>query len=254
MTIQVIDRAVRLMRVVAKLGPISLTQLSEQTGLALPTTARIANSLTENGILQRLDDRKYQLGARLVPLATSLEPFRRSLQIAHSYIEELSATTREDCGLAVLQGNEAVVVDWCYGPRPPRIIEPYSREIPLHCAFGIVLIAFQKARWRNRYLQKANLKKMAAGTVPDLASLLDKIEQTRRTGLYVSSAENVEGAGSLAVPVFDHLSRLLGVLFVTAPLDRLSERQMERHKIALFDAANRLTAQFRKGSGQYPSN
>ena len=151
--------------------------------------------------------------------------------------------------LAVLQGNEAVVVDWCYGPHSPRIIEPYSREIPLYCAFGKVLIAFQPAQWRNRFLQNAKLRKMAAGTVPNRIVLSAEIESIRRTGLHISLAENVEGAGSLSVPVFDTTSRLLGALFVTAPLERLGERRIGRYRDLLFDAASQITAGLQRPHG-----
>jgi DNA-binding IclR family transcriptional regulator len=250
MTIQVIDRAVRILRVVARRGASSLTEISTETRLPVPTTARILKSLADNGILRRLDDKTYNLGARLLPLATRLEPFRKSFELAHPTIEELSHVTREDCGLAVLQGSEAVVVDWCYGPHSPRIIEPYSREIPLYCAFGKVLIAFQPAQWRNRFLQNAKLRKMAAGTVPNRVVLSAEIERIRRTGLHVSLAENVEGAGSLSVPVFDTASRLLGALFVTAPLERLGERRIGRYRDLLFDAASQITAGLQRPHGQ----
>ena len=250
MTIQVIDRAVRILRVVARRGASSLTEISAETRLPVPTTARILKSLADNGILRRLDDKTYHLGARLVPLSTRLEPFRRSFAIAHPTIEELSHVTREDCGLAVLQGNEAVVVDWCYGPRPPRIIEPYSREIPLYCAFGKVLIAFQPAQWRSRFLQDAKLRKIATGTVPNRTVLSAEIERIRRTGLHISLAENVEGAGSLSVPVFDTTSRLLGALFVTAPLERLGERQVERYRDLLFDATSQITRELQRQHGR----
>jgi DNA-binding IclR family transcriptional regulator len=242
MTIQVIDRAVRILRVVARRGASSLTEISTETRLPVPTTARILKSLADNGIVRRLDDKTYNLGARLLPISTRLESFRKSFELAHPTIEELSHVTREDCGLAVLQGNEAVVVDWCYGPHSPRIIEPYSREIPLYCAFGKVLIAFQPAQWRNRFLQNAKLRKMAAGTVPNRVVLSAEIERIRRTGLHVSLAENMEGAGSLSVPVFDTTSRLLGALFVTAPLERLGERRIGRYRDLLFDAASQITA------------
>ena len=246
MSVQVIDKAVRLMRVVAKLGPISLTSLSVESGIPLPTVSRIAQSLLENGILKRSDDKRYELGARLLPLAMPLEPFRRSLHIAHPFIEELTRRTKEDCGLAVLQGNEAVVVDWCYGPHPPRIIEPYSREIPLHCAFGMVLIAFQPSVWRTKYIREVNIKQIATGTIRDRETLTRAIENIRRTGMHLSIAENVENAGSLTVPVFDHLSRLMGALFVTPPLARFGERQIEKHKRDLVDTAARLTKEFRR--------
>jgi IclR family acetate operon transcriptional repressor len=239
------------MRLVAKSGPISLTAMSAESQLPLPTVSRIAKSLVDNGIFKRGDDRRYELGARLLPLVTPLEPYRRSLQIAHPFIEGLARATKIDSGLAVLQGNEAVVVDWCYGSHTPHIIEPYSREIPLHCAFGMVLIAFQPAAWRNRYLRDVKLKKMATGTVPDRDSLIKKIEMIRRTGFHLSIAENVEDAGSLTVPVFDHLSRLLGALFVTSSLNRFGDRQVERHKRELTDVARTLTREFQRlGRGQ----
>jgi DNA-binding IclR family transcriptional regulator len=140
----------------------------------------------------------------------------------------------------VLQGKEAVVVDWCYGPGSPRVIEPYSREIPLYCAFGKVLIAFQAASWRQRFLRSAELKRLAAGTVIDKEALAAEMVRIRQTGLHVSYAENVEGAGSLSVPVFDGLSRLHGALFITGPVHFVETDRFLKHKELLFDAARRL--------------
>jgi len=245
MPIQVIDRAVRLLRVIARRGPCSLTDLSREASLALPTTARIVSSLVENGFLQRTDARKYQLGARLLSLSSRLEPFRKSMELVHPYVERLCARTREDCGFAVLQGNEALVIDWCHGPQGNRIIEPYSREIPLHCAFGKVLIAFQPAAWRTRFLQRTTLKKMAEGTVADKAALAEEILRIRQYGLYTSIAENVEGAGSLTVPVFEQAGRLFGALFVTGPLERFGERERKKFEVSLFEASARLSDQLR---------
>jgi IclR family acetate operon transcriptional repressor len=239
--------------VVARRGQSTLTEISSETQLPLPTVARILRALEDNGILRRLDDKTYHLGARLVPLSTRLETFRKSLEVTHPAIEELSSVTREDCGLAVLQGNEAVVVDWCYGPHLPRIIEPYSREIPLYCAFGKVLIAYQPVQWRNRFLQNAKLRRLAAGTVASRAALSDEIERIRRTGLHISLAENVDGAGSISVPVFDPTSRLLGALFVTAPLERMQDRQIARYRKLLCDAAARMMQELRHRQSRRPT-
>lgn len=240
MTIQVLDRAVKLLRIVARRGPSSLTEISQEAGLPLPTTARILNSLADNGVVRRLEDRRYHLGARLLPLTAGLESYRKSLALVHPFVEKLSKSTGEDCGFAVLQGTEAVVVDWCYGPHGPKIIEPYSREIPLYCAFGKVLIAFQPAPWRQRFVKTAKLKKMAAGTVVDKDALAAEIDKIRRTGLHISFAENVDGAGSLSVPVLDGLSRLHGALFVTGPLVRFESSCVPKHKAHLFETARRL--------------
>ena len=55
MTIQVIDRAVRILRVVARRGASSLTEISTETRLPVPTTARFLKSLADNGIVRRLE-------------------------------------------------------------------------------------------------------------------------------------------------------------------------------------------------------
>jgi IclR family transcriptional regulator, acetate operon repressor len=246
MTIQVIDRAVKLLRIVARRGPSTLTEISREAGLPLPTTARILDSLAENGVIGRLDGRRYQLGARLLPLTTSLEPFRKSLAAVHPVLEELAELTGEDCGFAVLQGKEAV------GARRARVIEPYSREIPLYCAFGKVLIAFQPASWRQRFLSSAELKRLAAGTVLDKEALAAEIVRIRQTGLHVSYAENVEGAGSLSVPVFDGLSRLHGALFITGPVDSVEADRFLKHKELLFGAARRLHLELKRAVPSRP--
>jgi DNA-binding IclR family transcriptional regulator len=244
MPIQVIDRAVKILRIVARRGGCSLTDISLEAGLPLPTTARILNSLAENGLVQRMDGRNYDLGARLLPLTTGLDSLRKSLASVHPTLEDVSRITGADAGFAVLQGNEAVVVDWCYGDRQTRIIEPYSREIPLHCAFGKILIAFQPATWRQKFLNGAKLKKMAAGTVVDKHALTAKIDKIRKTGFYISYAENMDGAGSMSVPVFDGLGKLHGALFITAPVDCVENEPFSKHKTLLFERAQRLYNEF----------
>ena len=81
---------------------------------------------------------------------------------------------------------------------------------------------------------------MAAGTVLDKEALAAEIVRIRQTGLHVSYAENVEGAGSLSVPVFDGLSRLHGALFITGPVVSVEADRFLKHKELLFDAARRL--------------
>jgi DNA-binding IclR family transcriptional regulator len=244
MAIQVIDRAVKILRIIARRGQSSLTRISREASLPLPTTARILSSLAENGLVQRIDGRNYDLGARLLPLTTGLESLRKSLASVHPTLEKVSRITGTDAGFAVLQGNEAVVVDWCYGHRQTRVIEPYSREIPLYCAFGKVLIAFQPATWRQRFLSRTQLKRMAAGTVIDKHALTAEIVKIRQSGFHISYAENVDGAGSISVPVFDGLGQLHGALFITAPLDRVDNEPFSKHKALLLESAQHLSKDF----------
>lgn len=245
MAIQVLDRAVRILRLIAKAGPVSLTAISKELELPIPTAARILKSLQDNGVVHRADDRKYHLGARLLPLARRVDRFRDPLPIVHPVVRELSRATGEDAGFAVLQGNEAVVVDWSHGPGGPSTIEPFAREIPLHCAFGMVLLAFQTAVWRERFLKSARFPVAVASTMIDRDACAAKIEAVRKAGFYFSQEDNVEGAGSLSVPVFDPLSRVLGALFITGPLDRLRARNAAADRALLLSRAEQIRSELR---------
>jgi hypothetical protein len=139
-----------------------------------------------------------------------------------------------------LQGAEAVVVDWCLGPKLPNVIEPYARSIPLHCAFGKVLLAYQPQRWLDRFLDRTSLPRLTEHTVVSREELVEQIDAIRREGCYVSRCENMEGAGSISAPVRGEGSTILGALFVTAPLPRLSETTVAHHREALLAAAGEI--------------
>jgi DNA-binding IclR family transcriptional regulator len=53
-----------------------------ESGLPLPTTSRILNSLAENGVVRRVDG-KYELGGRLLPITAGLESLKKSLASVH---------------------------------------------------------------------------------------------------------------------------------------------------------------------------
>ncbi len=84
------------------------------------------------------------------------------------------------------------------------------------------------------------MKRLAVGTVLTKEELAAEIVRIRQTGLHVSYAENVDGAGSLSVPVFDGLSRLHGALFITGPVDSVEAGRFLKHKELVFGAARRL--------------
>ncbi len=248
MGIQVIDRAVFLVGLVARDGAVSITALSKEADLPVSTVARILASLASHGVVEQTIGRKYRLGARLLTLAARVEPARNLVEIARAAMRDLSRATGEDVGLAVLQGREAVIVDWVYGPHPLKIIEPFSRSITLNCAFRKVLLAFQGDRWVKNYLAATRFPQFTPYTVTDKDKIWRQVVEIRKARVAISREENIMDAGSVAAPVFAENGQLLATIFVTAPLSRFTNRHVVKLKGAVLEASRRIMREMKGGA------
>ncbi len=63
----------RLLSILAAFEPgptrLTLTEISAHTGIAISTTYRLVNELTQWGALERATDRRYRIGSRIHTLA-----------------------------------------------------------------------------------------------------------------------------------------------------------------------------------------
>lgn len=241
MAIQVIDRAVALVELVARRGTASVADLSRETKLPLSTVARIIASLTSHGILERTPDRKYRAGVGLLTLASRVEPMRNLVAMARDAMLELSRSSGEDVGLAVLRGQEAVIIDWIYGPHPLKIIEPFSQSITLNCAFRKVLLAYQSDKWIKSYLQTTRFPQYTPHTKTNPKDIWQEVLAIRRSGLAISRAENILDAGSVAAPIFAPSGELAATVFVTAPLSRFDKPAQARLAKAVLAAGRAVS-------------
>lgn len=181
-------------------GPLlSLSQLSEYSGLPVSTTHRLVGELQEWGALSRDQQGRYQVGLRLWELAQNAS--RRLRNVSHPLLQDLFSLTGETVHLAVREGNEALYVDRVYGskrvPRAARI----GGRLPLHAtAVGKVLLAFEEPWFREAYLA-GELKSLTSHTHIDPAQLTDELAQIAERGYAVTGEETRVGASSIAVPV-----------------------------------------------------
>jgi len=235
--IQVIDRAITLIGLIARDNAASIAALGRETGLPISTVARIVASLVSHGMVEQTVGRKYRLGARLLALASRIEPARNLIEIARPAMVALSRATGEDVGLAVLQGREAVIVDWVYGPNPLKIIEPFTRAVTLNCAFRKVLLAFQSDRWVKDYLATTRFTAYTPHTTTDKDAIWREVVQIRKSGLAVSRAENILDAGSVAAPILAGSGEIIATIFVTAPLKRFTSGQVAKLESAVLESS-----------------
>lgn len=205
----------------AKRRELSLADLARLTGLPHPTVRRLALELVEAGVLNRDQRGLFTVGLRLWQLAT-LAPHTESLRaVANPFMEDLFMATQQHVQLAVLEGEEAVVIDRRSAPRAPGLVSRVGGRLPLHAsAVGKVLLAHQSDAFIEHVLER-RLPRYTAKTIADADKLRQELVQCRKLGVMTVEGELTPEVDSAAARIVGADGRVVGALSVIVHQDRV---------------------------------
>ena len=226
--VQSVDRAVQLLRAVAgaRGGAGSGTvALGDACGLNRATAWRILSTLESHGLVtcDRVAN-QWTIGAGLVDIvrASGLDAVLRD---AHATLEQLAAATGETASLAVLRQGALVYADEVV-PASPVAANWSGREVSLHAtSTGKVLLAWSDPHQREELLTRRR-ECFTDTTVTDVEELRHELSLTRSRGWAQCRGEFDEQAWGVSAPVLDHAGRLLAVLSIWGPRDRIPEDRL----------------------------
>lgn len=221
---------------------LSLTEISNASGVPLSTTHRLVGELVEGGMLARGPHGGIQLGLRLWAIAQNTG--RQLRDTAKPYIQDLHNLTQEMSQLAVRDGDSALYIERIYGSsRVPKASRVGGR-LPLHVtAVGKVILAFDEPWVRAAYLEHP-LQRMTAFSHVDSRRLSNELDEVRERGYATTSEEVRLGSASIAVPVW-HTGKLGCSIGIVVASDKAN--LMDRHLPVLRGTAlkiERATAPF----------
>lgn len=223
-------------------GALSLTDISEQSGLPASTVHRLLNELTDWGFLSRGANGRYQLGIRLWELAQNTG--RQLREAARPYVQDLFSLTGETSQLAVREGHEVLYIERVYGTRRVPRASRVGGRLPMHAtAVGKVILAFEEEWVRTAYLNR-DLESPTGSTHSNRKKLAAELEQVKELGYATTVEEMRVGSCSIAVPVF-HTGKIgagLGLVMLSS-----QATLMTRHLPALRGVSQnieRATAHF----------
>ncbi|MFA5106693.1 MAG: helix-turn-helix domain-containing protein, partial [Candidatus Micrarchaeia archaeon] len=153
--IQVIARAMAVLESVTfdSEGSRSLREISADTGLKLPTTARIAQTLVQCGYLEQKNRKKgYTLGRKAYLLSGSPEAYKPLLELARPSMWKFHEAVGEYISLSVLHNRKRLIVDYILSTKSiqARSIE---RESPFKSLSGRILAAWLPEDEQRRVYQ-----------------------------------------------------------------------------------------------------
>lgn len=206
---------------------LGLTELSRRSGVPKATAYRLAQELTEWGLLERRGD-CYQLGLRVFELGQRVPASAVLRAVARPALTDLFAATRATIHLAVLDGVHTLFLEKVAGEANIHSHSRIGGRLPAAgTATGKVLLAASPdleahlARFREDGLP--HLTSRTVSTVDDLRKQLTAV---RAQGFALEIEETMPGVGSLAVPVTAADGTVHAAVSTTGPVPRLAPRRL----------------------------
>jgi DNA-binding IclR family transcriptional regulator len=210
----VIEKVRCLIETLAAHGPLGLTALARESGIAKTTVHRLCSELLEWGILERSAG-GFTLGRRLAELG-HMAPNSGSLaQVGHPYMAELFATFRLATNLSVLHDKASIrCVDkiWVVGQDPANYWMGIGTRAPAYCtAAGKAIVAFSPPDVFAAVVAQP-LVALTPYTARGPEGFAREIEEVRRTGVAWTRNEVRMNTVGVAVPIVTDYGKVLGAL------------------------------------------
>jgi DNA-binding IclR family transcriptional regulator len=232
-TIQVLERAFSLLdTLAAHQDPVSLKQISEETGLHPSTAHRILNDLTIGRFVDRPQAGTYRLGMRLLELGNLVKGRLDVREAALGPMRELHKLTHQPVSLSMRQGDEIVYVERAFSERSGmQVVRAIGGRAPLHLtSVGKLFLAHDDPQRVRAYATRTGLTGHTRNSITELGRLERELAAVRANACARDDEELELGVRCMAAGIYDDQGKLVAGLSVSAPADRLEEGWLEKVK------------------------
>lgn len=221
-TVQSIERAFLLLEILAS-DELGVTDLATSAELPKSTVARLASTLETLGAIERSEDGKLTIGAKISELQGSSSSGLDLIQRVRPHLISLARESGEDAGLSVPDGYSVHYINQADSDNPVQIRDWTGELIPMHCVpSGLVLLANWPEARVDRYLTR-KLTAFTENTMIDPDDIRSRLAQIRSDGFCWVYEEFAEGINSVAAPIYDHERRPVAAIHVHGPAYRFPE-------------------------------
>lgn len=242
-------KGLKVLEAVNRLGPASLREITEVTGLPKASTVRLLETLVHAGYISVMNDaRRYIVTARVLSLSNNFRPDQALLAVAAPVLKTLREKTGWPSDLALYQHGKMVIADTNRQPGTFSINRSVGSRVPMtSTALGRAYLAFCPDAERA-----AILDLLAPLQEPDeaLADSRDKLEKlikkVRKQGYATSNQELMKTIRAVAVPV-RHDDQVVCCFNIIVPAQVMSLTELEQKYVPLLTAAARDIEQRHRG-------
>jgi DNA-binding IclR family transcriptional regulator len=198
---------------------LGVTEIAGELGLKKSSVSRLLKALAELGYAELTAQRgQYRMGARILVLSRCYLEDDRLVREAQPILHELAQTLRASAHLAVLAGDDLVIVAKEPSPEHIQVTTRVGGRTPLHAsALGKVLLA-DLAEKKRAALLGDTLTRYTEKTITNHRQLHEVLDEIRERGFAIELEEEHAGVGCIGAPVRNAQGRWIAAISVAGPL------------------------------------
>jgi IclR family transcriptional regulator, acetate operon repressor len=229
-TMQSLDRAIRVLDIVAEGDGLSLTHISRRAGLAPSTAHRILTTLESRGLLQQ--EREHGLwliGVKTFQIGNAFLRNRKVSQVARPFMRDLMEAAGETVSLAIEDDDHAVFIAQFECHSAVRTFHRPGSRVAMHAsAVGKALLSSHDAKTIRSYLERAGLPRFTEKTMVEPSAFERELQIVKQRGWSVDDEERIVGMRCVGSAILNEHFEALAAISISGPTARMtSERFSE---------------------------
>lgn len=219
---QSVDRALDVLDIISREGPITLMRISERAELTTATAHRLVKSLSRRGLVSfEPGSKEYTLGPEMVRLAYGVLRNNNLVELTRAGLASLTKFCGETTSLFSIGATDLLCVAEVPSDEALRFNAGLGRTMPLLSGAPGKAAAAWLSEDRIAYVIES-----AGMNGRDAATLTKELHKVREDGYAMSFGEVVSDTGAMAAPVLDGLQNPVAVISIAGPAGRWTKARM----------------------------
>lgn len=221
----------------------SISEISRSLALPKSSTHLILKTLEKGGYLRRnLQSGRYYFGARLAALSRKVLENLDLREAARPILYRLMRTTGVIVHLAVLEGNEAVIVDRSEPPDSGAGADWIGRRLDLNCTgVGKALLAFLPTDQLDEIIRAKRFARHNENTIVTIGGLKAELAKVREQGYAVDNEEDEIGVRCIGVPVLGSQRQAMAAISLAGSAEEIPLARVTKLAKYLKQAASEIS-------------
>jgi len=228
-SVPALDRALNALELLAssKHG-LTLPEVSAALKVPKSSAHSLLLTLERRGYLHRnLKTNRYLFGLQLFSLANMALAGIELREKTAPFLRVLMSRSRLTAHLAILEHNEAVLIDKAEPPGVYKLATWLGKRMELHCTgVGKAMLAYFDDAELDNLIRLRGLPRHNDNTISTPKRLRDELAKIRRIGHSIDDEEDEIGYRCLGAPIFDRNGKVLAGVSISGDVEHVTSERV----------------------------
>ncbi|MET3790321.1 HTH-type transcriptional regulator BhcR [Aquamicrobium terrae] len=241
--VQSLDRALRILAIVAEGSGLSLSELADRSGIAAATAYRMLTTLEAHGMVEfDRTEQLWSIGVETYRMGSAFLRGRKLVDRARVVMQELMEKTGETANLGLAEEDCVVFVSQVETHQAIRaFFRPGTRTAFHASGIGKAVLSHLDSERVSAIIARSGLETYTDRTHSSLTELMRDLADARTRGWAVDDEERNIGMRCVAAAIFNEYGEPVGGVSVSGPTVRVTPERLAQIGPAVRDAAAEVT-------------